>query len=102
MLIRHIRGTVITFTATFADAAGVEVTPSSATMHLNYMNEGVRVDEDLDMEMNTDGQWVTSWDSFMADAGRVYWHTRSDNPRSAQDGYFELVANLANPDTETA
>lgn len=102
MLDRIVRGSTVTFTVTFADAVGVAIDPDSAALHLSFMNEGERVSEELAMEMQTDLTWIAEWNTIEADAGRVYWSARSVNPYSAQDGQFELTANLANPDTETA
>lgn len=95
------RGNDIEFVASFADSEGGVVTPSSVSLRVSYLNAaGNRTTETLAMgEQDTSGAtWVANWDSSVAKKGRVHWSVRSLNPGSAEDGQFELQANLGNAD----
>lgn len=91
------RGSVVDFSTTFTDADGVAVDPASALLVVNFLNAaGERESEAIQMDQDTDGNWVAEWSSAAAMPARTYWSMRSNNPTSAQDGFFELRGNLAN------
>jgi len=92
----YTRGNVIEFPVTFLDANGVEVDPDSAIVKLNFLNsENARETVEINMQSSTGG-WSAEWDSSVALPARVYWSAISTSPASAEDGAFELEANLAN------
>lgn len=99
---RFKRGNVFRFTATPLDVDGEIVTPDSVTLYLSYMGASGRVSEQIEMEMETDGDWSAEWDSSVAYKGRVHVAVRAENPSSVSEDRFDLEANLANPDPETA
>jgi hypothetical protein len=91
-----VRGNDVEFLITFLDVDDVEITPASATVTVNYLSGGERVNEGIELETNSDGVWAGTWSSIAADVGRVFWSARSESPTSVQDGSFNLLANLAN------
>lgn len=103
MIVEHIkRGNIVSFTATFLDTDGNIASPSAATLYVSFMRFEERVEDSAEMEEQTDGSWFAEWDSSDATKGKVHWSVRSTGPSSAQDGSFDLDANLANPDPESA
>jgi hypothetical protein len=104
MLLTYIkRGNAVAFTAEPQDANGEAVTPEAVTLYVNYIDvSDERVIDTIAMTETTSGEYEAEWDSTVAKECRVHWHVRSINPPSAKDGQFELEANLANPDPETA
>lgn len=96
-----IRGNEVLFSTTFTDADGDAVIPSSVILDLNYLVDTTRTYRTLIMTVS-DGTWSARWDSEEASKGRVYWSIRADNPPAADEGYFELKANPANPDPGSA
>jgi hypothetical protein len=94
-----VRGNVVDFETTFTDADGVALEPVSATLTVNFLNAaGEREESEISMDSSSASDaWTASWDSSDAKAGRVYWSARSASPAAAEDGVFDLVANLANP-----
>lgn len=103
MLLVHInRGNLISFSVVFYDNADAVTSPDSANLYISYINsDGDRTTDTIAMDQNTD-DWSAEWDSSVAKKGRVHWSVRSVDPSSADDGQFELEANLANPDPESA
>lgn len=94
-----IRGNEVEFAATFLDSAGLVVEPASVELTISYFNSaGTRATTTLTMGENTDGSFEALWLSSVAKKGRVFWSLRSIGPPSADQGFFELSANLANPD----
>lgn len=91
-----VRGNSVEFAVTFTDADGVDINPMSAVVTVNFLSGGDRVNETIDLVENTDGAWAGTWSSDTAEPGRVFWSARSFNPGAAEDGQFELKANLAN------
>lgn len=93
-----IRGNIVDITATFVDVDEVEVLPTSADVIFNYLTSaGTRTNSDpVAMETNSDGLYAATWSSADAYPGRVYWSVRATDPEAAEDGYFDIVANLAN------
>lgn len=92
----YTRGEIIEFPVTFRDASGEEVDPSSAVVKVNFLNaQNARETVAIDMESTTAG-WSADWDSSVALPARVHWSAISVSPASAEDGAFELEANLAN------
>lgn len=101
LLTTHVRGNEILFTSTPRDADGIAVVPEYVELQLSFMNSGSRQNEVYAMDDQTDGTFRYVWDSSIADAGRVHWSVRSFNPATAEDGKFNLAANLANQDPST-
>jgi hypothetical protein len=95
-----VRGSTVVLTVEFADESGNPISPASATLHLNYINGGGRVEEEVELVESSD-VWSAEWDSTPASPGRVHWSVRSVSPSTAEDGDFDLTANLANPDDES-
>ena len=91
------RGNIVTWTITFLDGDGDALSPVSAVLSVNFLNDAsVRESVSIDMTEDTDGAFNAQWDSVPALPGRVYWSARSATPNAAEDGYFELIGNLAN------
>lgn len=94
-----VRGNVVVFSISFSDVEGLEMSPVSVDLSVNFVNgSGQRVSDAVTMTEDTDGEWSASWDSSEADAGRVYWSIRAYDPPAADQGFFLLAANRANPD----
>src|SRR5512146_1122345 len=92
-----IRGNTVVFTANFYDQNGQIITPVAAQVRVAYAVRGVSTIATLSMT-NSGGTWTADWDSSVADAGNVDWHTQSTgSPSAADDGSFTLSANAANP-----
>lgn len=95
-----VRGNVIEWAASFLDAEGAPSEPDSVVLTVNFMGSTGRSETDITMSENTDGEWAGTWDSSEARKGRVHWAIRTYNPAAADEGRFDLTANLANPDEE--
>lgn len=94
-----VRGNLIAFETSFLDAEGVPISPASVTVTVSFLDgSGERISEPLTMSEDTDGEWSAAWDSSEAAEGRVYWSVRAYEPPAADQGYFHLAANRANPD----
>lgn len=92
-----IRGNTVELTSVFTDADGGPLNPSSAVAVVNFKNAGGdRESETVPMSEQSDGAWLGLWNSSNARPGRVYWSVRAENPSAAEDGQFDLRANLAN------
>jgi hypothetical protein len=105
MLVETIdRGNEVEFTVQFLNRENLPLSPSSATVTVNFLNmSDVRESEVVALAPQTDDTWYGIWDSQQAQPARTYWTVRSENPDSAEDGYFELAGNLANvADTTTS
>lgn len=102
MIITHYqRGDGLVFTAAPVDENGDSVTPDSLTLNVNFLNTADEREqaEPITMEADTSGEtWGASWTSrsIGAKSGRVYWSIETVNPDSAEEGCFDLDANLAN------
>lgn len=103
---RFIRGSLLHFSATCADATGAAITPDSATLYVEYTNLlGVRVKATV--VMTVAGSTVTAtWDSSVSQgasgtagmaAGFIEWsiHTTGSD-KITDEGSFTLWANTAN------
>lgn len=103
MLVETIdRGNEVEFTVTFLNRDGVPLTPSDATVTVNYLDDaGARANEVVTLSHQTADVWYGVWDSQKAQQARTYWTVRSFSPDSAEDGYFELKGNLSNIADET-
>lgn len=94
-----VRGNLIAFETSFLDAEGVPISPASVTVKVDFIDgSGSRTDATLTMSEDTDGEWSAAWDSSEAAEGRVYWSVRAYDPPAADQGFFQLAANRANPD----
>jgi hypothetical protein len=93
-----VRGAAISITQTFTDAEGSPVTPTGATLYIDYRADGIRVTETLVMD-ETAGSFNAVWDSALSDPGQIFYHIRTTAPPDviAIDGDFNLVANRSNP-----
>lgn len=92
-----VRGNTVEFSATFYDASGAVFTPATAVTYVTYDVAGVATTDTVTLTASGD-VWTGTWDSSVADAGTVYWHTQSSgSPSGADDGSFTLSANAANP-----
>lgn len=101
LLTTHVRGNEILFTAAPTDADGAPVVPGYVELQLSFINGGSRQNEVYAMTDQSDGTFRYVWDSSIADAGRVHWAVRSIDPATAEEGKFNLAANLANQDPST-
>jgi hypothetical protein len=99
------RGNVIEFSATFLDENGDPVTPTSASVFVNYRTsetDGTARDTiEIELDEDSDGNFTGSWATEDAAAGRVFWSVRANDPDAAEDGVIKLRANPANPDPAT-
>jgi hypothetical protein len=98
MLIEIIdRGNEVEFTTEFLNRNDEPLTPSVATVTVNYLNmDSERESEVVTLTQQSDTTWYGIWDSQKAQPARTYYTVRSESPDSAEDGYFELAGNLAN------
>jgi hypothetical protein len=98
MLVETIdRGNEVEFTIAFLNRNGDPVTPVSATLTVNFLNAaGERSDQIIPLAPQVGDTWYGVWDSQVAQPARTYWTVRSENPDSAEDGFFVLSGNLAN------
>ncbi len=97
---RIIRGNLVEFASTFLDDAGEETFPAAVVLTVSFINSaGTRESVTIDMEDDTSGgEFTAVWDSSVAKRGRVHWAVRATDPAGAEEGIFDLAANLANPD----
>jgi hypothetical protein len=97
----YYRGSLIHFAATFTDANGAAVTPTSAKLKIKFKKaDGTGADEVLlDWTNAGGGNWTKTWNSSVAQPGVVKWSTLATDGTEtiAQDGSFTLSANSANP-----
>jgi hypothetical protein len=102
MLVTYIdRGNEVDFTARPLDANGDLVTPDEVNLFLSFVSiDGGRALEAIEMDEGG-SSFTATWDSSIARPGRVHWSVRTFSPASAKDGFFDLRANLANPDPES-
>jgi hypothetical protein len=105
MLVQTIdRGNEVEFTVAFLNRNGDPVTPLAASVTVNFLDPvGTRSDAIIPLMPQVGNNWYGVWDSQQAQPARTYWTVRSENPDSAEDGFFELAGNLANvADTTTS
>jgi hypothetical protein len=98
MLVQTIdRGNEVEFTVQFLNRESLPVTPVSCTVTVNYRDvDGGRTDAIIPLVPQVGDTWHGIWDSQIAQPARTYWTVRSENPDSAEDGFFLLAGNLAN------
>lgn len=93
-----IRGTLIAFSTTFADANGTPVVPASATLYITYSRvDGTHAPPVQIVMTQSAGVFSAQWDSSVSSGNPVYWSVRSATPAIADDGTIKLTANPANP-----
>jgi hypothetical protein len=82
---------------TFYDDTGAVVTPSSASLTLDYITspDGCRTHVTYALTQSSD-VWSYTWDSSAAQRGVVYGHAATSAPVYAVDFRFRLTANLSN------
>jgi hypothetical protein len=91
------RGSTVVFATVFTDPTGVTVNPVSATLHLEYRASGTLTATSIAL-VQSGNTWTASWDSSVADGGRVDWHIRSTGTFPAGlEGTLKLKTNSANP-----
>jgi hypothetical protein len=90
-----IRGATVHFAVVFRDENEKPATVDGATLYVSVGG----ITETIEMVLH-DKTWRADWDSSAA-VGNVFWHVRSsgDEPTSADEGEFVVVANAANPTT---
>lgn len=92
-----VRGSTVTFTATFKDDTGAIVNPASANLYVSYRVNKVPTTATIALTQ-TGNTWKASWESSVADGGRADWHIRSAGTnKAAMEGSLNLKINLANP-----
>lgn len=103
---RYIRGSILHFTSTCADAAGAAITPDSATLYVEYTDlSGGRVKATV--AMTVAGSTVTAqWDSSVSQGasgtagmspGLIEWSVyTTGSDKITDEGSFTLWANTAN------
>jgi hypothetical protein len=92
---RVVKGTGVTFTATFYDVAGAVVVPAAATCRIAYtLSKSARVTT-ISLT-NAGGTWTGVWNA-ACDPGTVYYSIKSNSSDLAVfDGSFVVEANRAN------
>jgi hypothetical protein len=100
MTTKIVRGQVLVFEAQPKDHNGVPVRPLSMELYLNYKHADgtTKTDPPIAMERQTDGSWLGSFDTQIAEDGAGFASIRSVGPGGAEDFKFSIVANVANPD----
>ena len=94
-----VRGTLVTWTATFTDEDGLPVIPDSASVFVDYRTSetDTAARETVEIAMTEAGNTlIADWASNDAFGGVAYWCVRADN--FAEQGTLNIRANLANPD----
>ena len=93
----YTRGSMIVFTAAFADKAGAPVTPDSAVVNLVFRDHD-KVQQKVAVTMVVSGNVAeASWDSSVAASGPVHWSVKGTGANAiVQDGSLTLTANEAN------
>jgi hypothetical protein len=98
---RVTRGTTVLFTATFVDVNGVNATPTEASVRLSYLNRGNQNVETITMTQ-TGSSYTGIWVADDPDVGPVAYHIYTDGEEPvAIDGKFNIVANEANPQSDS-
>lgn len=93
-----VRGNVVTFTASFKDATGAPVVPTTVDIYLTWAADPASA-QTLNMTLLPDNatfqvEWSTDG---LGNPSLVFWSLRASDPSAAQDGSFTLTANAANP-----
>lgn len=93
----YVRGSMVFFTAAFADRTGAPVQPDSATLYLVF-RDSTRVERKGVIFMTVTGNVAeASWDSSVAAPGLVTWSVKGQGANAiVQDGSLTLTANAAN------
>ncbi len=97
-----IRGNVVTWSASFADAAGTPVVPGAVSVFVDYRtsesDDTERQTDEIVMDEDSDGNFTADWSTVVAAPGRAFWSVRASDPDAAEDGVIKIKANPANPD----
>jgi hypothetical protein len=96
------RGSTIIFQATFRDADGAVMTPTSPTLLVTYLLDGAEVEADpVTMTQSAgDDHWEALWQSEVSAPGDIAWTieaTDGDERLTRKDGMIKLTANRSNP-----
>lgn len=98
---KFVRGNGFAFVVTPTDVDGAVSEPDSVTLRIRYIDaNGEEAFDEIEMDPDTDGAWTGFWDSSVSKKCQIHWDVRAVNPAAADDGVFNLTANLANPDPE--
>lgn len=93
----EVRGNIYDFTATFLDVDDLPVIPAYANLYISFLMVGTVKRTKITIAMTVVGQsYFATWDSSEAAPCKVNWSVRSVGPHTAEDGSFNLTANLAN------
>lgn len=96
-----IRGNVVEFTTTFLDVAGAPTNPAAVALRLYFrVASGYSPLPPAPIPMVRSGDlWSYDWDTITAAAypGIVWWSIIASDPHGADEGFFTLTANPANP-----
>jgi hypothetical protein len=94
-----VRGAAVYITVIFKDEAGQTISPSNASIRLQYSVRNRRKTDIIALTNDGGGNWSTVWDSSVSNSGSVEWWAQSaDAPKAACQGKFSLAANAANPE----
>lgn len=98
MIGTFVRGSTVTFSATFTDEAGAPAAPASASVAIRYVdNSGNAATENVAMT-GSGATWSAAWNTAPARPGTVYWTITADGTKDvATEGYFTITANPSNP-----
>lgn len=92
-----IRGNVIAFSTTFYDADGAPITPVSVNLEIEVVSPPNGAKQEFVIAMtNVSTLWSANWDTTGVPSGIVYWAVKANGPHGADQGRFNLNANLAN------
>jgi hypothetical protein len=88
-----VRGATIFFDATTTDQLGQPLAPSSATLHLVYLNSK-QEKKTVDLVMTISGNVASAqWDSSISGVGGVSWNIKAVGSITvAKSGVFTLTA----------
>lgn len=93
-----VRGTSVTFTATFYDVDGNVITPNTATLFVYHrINDAASTTNTAMVSINATS-YAATWDSTGVDPGVISWSIvgQSDD-KSVTEGSFRVLAGKATP-----
>lgn len=93
----YVRGSMVAFTAAFADKTGTLVTPDRASLTLVFRGSD-KAEQRVRVPMSIAGNVASvEWDSSIAAPGVVHWSVKGTGANAiVQDGSLTLTANAAN------
>ena len=91
-----VRGTPVTFTATFYNSDDDQMAANTATLYVNYRVNNVANTANVVMDQVNTYYWEATWDSSNADAGTIDWSIVAQGENKAvSEGSFRVLANKA-------